>query len=81
MSCHTPDGDGADAADGDGDAEDHGISKKYFKAWHMKKGMKDLGHKDEPAGDESEGLIEKDDEEPSPNSKVTSKLNPGGQYA
>ena len=47
----------------------------------MKKGMKDLGHKDEPAGDESEGLIEKDGEDTSPNSEVRSKFNLGGQYA
>eukprot|EP00112_Aurelia_sp_Birch-Aquarium-sp1_P008241 Seg1903.3 transcript_id=Seg1903.3/GoldUCD/mRNA.D3Y31 product="Sodium/calcium exchanger NCL2" protein_id=Seg1903.3/GoldUCD/D3Y31 len=63
------DGDGATAGDDDTDAEDHGISKKYFKAWHMKKGMKNLGQKDDPAGDESEGLIERDGEGASPKSE------------
>ena len=50
-----------DGASSRTDEADHNVSKKYFKAWHVKKGMKKVA--DEAGGDkqEEEELIQKED--------------------
>ena len=43
----------------DADEGDHSISKKYFKAWHMKKGIKKMGASKEEDEEESKAMIQK----------------------
>lgn len=54
--------DGASAVS-NADEADHSVSKKYFKAWHLKKGMKKIGGETEDDGNESEILMQNDDDE------------------
>ena len=49
-------------ASSNADETDHSISKKYFQAWHLKKGMKKIGGKAENDGKDSEVLIQKEDD-------------------
>eukprot|EP00794_Sanderia_malayensis_P001415 gene1415-1567_t len=55
-------------------AEEHGLSKKYFKAWHMKKSMKPIaGEAAKGSADpESQVLIKEDDVQEGPRPEVES---------
>ncbi|XP_065062222.1 uncharacterized protein LOC135689048 [Rhopilema esculentum] len=43
----------------DADEGDHSVSKKYFKAWHMKKGIKKMGASNEEDEEETKAMIQK----------------------
>ena len=49
-------------ASSNADETDYSISKKYFKAWHLKKGMKKIGGEAENDSKDSEVLIQKEDD-------------------
>ena len=54
--------DGANASS-NCDETDHSVSKKYFKAWHLRKGMKKIEGDAENDSKDSEVLIQKEDDE------------------